>query len=161
MKKVLTIVMAMALVLSMSVCAFAANVSTDGGRAEVEVSYGVDQVFEVSIPENVQFAQGALTKTGTVEATKVLIPNGKKLTVDVTSGNDYHLVYEGSKIAYTVTGEALLTAQAATALTVESGSTSGEQELTFATDEGKIAAATKAGTHKDTLTFTCAIGDIA
>lgn len=148
-------VLAVALVLSMSVCAFA--LSDENPTGTVEVKYGVAGGYEVTIPQAVDFANG-LESTQTLSANNVLLSAGKTLTIAVGSGNDYNLVYDGnSKIPYTVTGAALITEAAPTALTVAAGETTGSQELTIATTMENIAKATKSGEHMDTLTFTCSV----
>jgi hypothetical protein len=80
--------------------------------------------------------------------------------VAVASANSYKLTYEtdgaASEIEYTLgytvndeskTGDG-------TILSVESGTTEDEVELSFSTTTDKVGNASAAGTHKDTLTFT-------
>ena len=154
MKKALTLLLAMTLVLSMGVVAFAG-----GGEKTTEVSYTTATTYVVTVPAAQEFTSSTVSTSGKVEAKDVLIEDGKQLKVSVQSANDGKLTYECSEIAYTATCNSATVndTQAHVVLTVAAGITSGEATLNFATDSNKIAAATKAGKHVDTLTFTCEV----
>lgn len=71
-----------------------------------------------------------------------------------------HQLFVGSPNAYindVSVGEVEQTAASFTALSLASGTTSGNVTLTFKTTDDDIANATKSGSHTDTLTFTCAV----
>ena len=156
MKKVLSIVFAVILLCSVSAAVFAADLNEGNNEGSVTVSYGVSESYVVTIPANI-----AISTTGvesTLSASSVLIPDGKTLTVTATSQNGYNLEYTNSKIPYTVLVNGTKQTEATfTALSVVSGSTSGNATLVFKTTDEDIAKATKSGDHTDVLTFNCTI----
>ena len=156
MKKLLILVLAVVMLCSVSVTAFAADLDEDNKVGTVTVSYGVAEGYVVTIPTDVIVSTAGVETS--LSASSVLIPDGKTLTVSVTSANNFTLAYAGSTIPYTVSvGEVEQTAASFTALSLASGTTSGDVTLTFKTTEEDVANATKSGSHTDTLTFTCAV----
>ena len=156
MKKLLILVLAVVMLCSVSVTAFAADLDEDNKVGTVTVSYGVAEGYVVAIPTDVIVSTAGVEAS--LSASSVLIPDGKTLTVSVTSANNFTLAYAGSTIPYTVSvGEVEQTAASFTALSLASGTTSGDVTLTFKTTEEDVANATKSGSHTDTLTFTCAV----
>lgn len=156
MKKLLTLVLAVMMLCSVSVTAFAADLDEDNKVGTITVSYGVADGYVVTIPADVIVSTAGVETT--LSASSVLIPDGKTLSVSVTSANSYKLECAGSKIPYTVSiGETKQTAATFTALSIASGITSGSVKLTFKTTDADIAKATKSGNHTDTLTFTCGV----
>lgn len=156
MKKLLTFVLAVLMLCSVSVTAFAADLDKGNNVGSMTVSYGVDEGYVVTIPADVTVSTAGVETT--LSASKVLLPDGKTLTVSVASANDFKLEYAGSKIPYTVSvGNTEQTTATFTALSITSGTTSGSVKLTFKTTNADIAGATKAGNHTDTLTFTCGV----
>ena len=156
MKKLLSIVLAAVLLCSVSVTALAGGLNEENNVGSITVSYGVSESYVVTIPANI-----AISTTGvesTLSASSVLIPDGKTLTVTATSQNSYNLEYTNSKIPYTVLVNGTKQTEATfTALSVVSGSTSGNATLVFKTTDEDIAKATKSGDHTDVLTFNCTI----
>ena len=156
MKKLLILVLAVVMLCSVSVTAFAADLDEDNKVGTVTVSYGVAEGYVVTIPTDVIVSTAGVEAS--LSASSVLIPDGKTLTVSVTSANNFTLAYAGSTIPYTVSvGEVEQTAASFTALSLASGTTSGDVTLTFKTTEEDVANATKSGSHTDILTFTCAV----
>ena len=160
MKKMLSLVLALVLMLSMSLTVAAANGINGSSSGTVEVSYNTEESYIVTIPSDVALSTTGVN--GTVKAESVLLEAGKSLTVSMASTNGFAVEYEDSAIAYTVEagGSTISVAdstQAVTVLTVESGTTTGEETLTFKTTDTAIQAATQSGEHTDTLTFTCAV----
>lgn len=156
MKKLLIIVLAVVMLCSVSVTAFAADLDEDNKVGTVTVSYGVAEGYVVTVPTDVIVSTAGVETS--LSASSVLIPDGKTLTVSVTSANNFALANAGSTIPYTVfVGEIEQTEASFTALSLASGTTSGDVTLTFKTTEADIENATKSGNHTDTLTFTCAV----
>ncbi len=157
MKKLLTLVLAVMMLCSVSVTAFAATDLDKGNNVgSMTVSYGVDEGYVVTIPADVTVSTTGVETT--LSASKVLLSDGKTLTVSVASANGFKLECAGSKIPYTVSvGDTEQTNATFTALSIKSGTTSGSVNLTFKTTQADINNATKAGTHTDTLTFTCGV----
>lgn len=149
MKKMMAMAMAATMVMAAAVPAMA----LDDKTGTTLVTYGVDEAYVLTVPAEVNFAIGNLSYARTLEVSDARIANTNRLTVTVSSANDYNLVCDGSKIAYTVKeGDT-----AFTSMVVESGVVEKTANLTFATTEEAINAATKSGTHTDTLTFTGSI----
>lgn len=156
MKKLLTLVLAVLMLCSVSVTAFAADLDKGNNVGSMTVSYGVEESYVVTIPADVTVSTAGVERE--LSASSVLLPDGKTLTVSVASANGFKLEYAGSKIPYTVSvGDAKQTTATFTALSITSGTTSGSVKLTFKTTEADIAGATKSGNHTDTLTFTCGV----
>ena len=156
MKKLFSIAFVFILLCTASVTVFAAGLNEDNTVGSITVSYGVSESYVVTIPADI-----AISTTGvesTLSASSVLIPDGKTLTVSATSQNGYNLEYANSKIPYTVLVNGTKQTDATfTALSVVSGSTSGNATLIFKTTDEDIAKATKSGNHTDVLTFNCTI----
>ena len=156
MKKLLSLVLAVMMLCSVSVTAFAADLDKGNNVGTMTVSYGVAEGYVVTIPADVSVNTAGVETT--LSASSVLLPDGKTLTVSVASTNNFNLEYAGSKIPYTVSvGETQQTTATFTALSIASGTTSGSVKLTFKTTDADIANATKSGNHTDTLTFTCGV----
>ena len=156
MKKLLSLVLAVMMLCSVSVTAFAADLDKGNNVGTMTVSYGVAEGYVVTIPADVSVNTAGVETT--LSASSVLLPDGKTLTVSVASTNNFNLEYAGSKIPYTVSvGETKQTTATFTALSITSGTTSGSVKLTFKTTDADIAKATKSGNHTDTLTFTCGV----
>lgn len=156
MKKLFTLVLAVLMLCSVSVTAFATDLDKNHTGGSMTVSYGVDEGYVVTIPADVTVSTAGEERT--LSANSVLLPDGKTLTVSVASANGFKLEYAGSKIPYTVSvGSTKQTTATFTALSILSGTTSGSVKLTFKTTQNDIDKATKAGNHTDTLTFTCGV----
>lgn len=156
MKKLFTLVLAFMMLCSVSMTAFAADLNEGSNSGSMTVSYGVDEGYVVTIPADVTVSTAGVETN--LSASKVLLPDGKTLTVSVASANGFKLEYAGSKIPYTVSvGNKEQTTATFNALSITSGTTSGSVKLTFKTTQNDIDKATKAGNHTDTLTFTCGV----
>ena len=157
MKKVLAILLALAMVFSMAgVVSADTQLSQEGST---EVTYTTEQGYTLSIPSDVVFSSDNLESENIVKATNVLLPDGALLEVTVQSNNEFNLVYGSgltvSKIPYTVTrydGSAV-SASNNVVLQVSSGVTENSADLTFSTTEEDIGKATLSGAHKDNMAF--------
>lgn len=150
MKKLFALILAIALMATMSVTAFAAN--TTGGSTEV--SFNVDPTYTVIIPATVELnkvgADDAVTYendyTITAEA-GVRLKKGETIVVTVSS--DYEMTTtEGATLAYTITKD---NAALVDSIVAVFGTDKAEQSSTI-----HIAAGDPeyAGEYKDTVTFT-------
>ena len=96
MKKLLILVLAVVMLCSVSVTAFAADLDEDNKVGTVTVSYGVAEGYVVTIPTDVIVSTAGVEAS--LSASSVLIPDGKTLTVSVTSANNFTLAYAGKNI---------------------------------------------------------------
>ena len=112
MKKLITVLLALAMVASLSVTAFAADVTTNGGQGSAEIGFGVDPTYTVTIPAKVELQKidtdGTITYendyTITAEAGVRLLKNQY---IEVTIASDYVMeTPQGATLAYTITKDA-------------------------------------------------------
>ena len=158
MKKLLTLILAITLMATMSVTAFATGVTTDGGTGSTDVYFGVDPTYTVTIPAKVELQKidtdGAITYendyTITAEAGVRLLKNEY---IEVTVASDFEMITtEGATLAYSIT---------AGGNDVATGGVVAE----FATDKAEQTATIHiaandpdfAGEYKDTVTFTLTV----
>ena len=150
MKKIFALILAIALMASLSVTAFAAN--TTGGSTEV--SFNVDPTYTVIIPATVELnkvdADDAVTYENDYTITAqagVRLKKGEYIEVTVSS--DYEMTTtEGATLAYTITKD---NAALVDSIVAVFGTDKAEQSSTI-----HIAAGDPeyAGEYKDTVTFT-------
>ena len=156
MKKLFSIALVFILLCTASVTVFAAGLNEDNTVGSITVSYGVSESYVVTIPADI-----AISTTGvesTLSASSVLIPDGKTLTVSVTTQNNYNLEYANSKIPYAIlVNGTVQTGENFTAMSVASGTVADSVTMSFKTTDADIAKATKSGNHTDILTFNCTI----
>ena len=154
MKKLFALILAVALMATMSVTAFAAN--TTGG--ETEISFNVDPTYTVTIPATVELqrkdTEGVITYendyTLTAEAGVRLKKNEY---IEVTVASDFKMTTtEGATLEYGITAND--TAVANDGIVAEFDTDKAEQTATI-----HIAANDPdyAGEYKDTVTFTVAV----
>ena len=158
MKKLFAIILAVALMATMSVTAFAANRPV----GETEVSFNVDPTYTVTIPATVELnkvdTEGVVTYENdyTIEAVAG-VRLKKNECIEVTVASDFEMTTtEGATLAYAITkgGNAVGT---------------GGVVATFGTDKAAqsttihIAANDPdyAGVYKDTVTFTVAVKTVS
>lgn len=159
-----------AMMCAMPVCAAELNQdSTSPGQTVV--SYGIESTYTVTIPADFSFTNTKLESIGNVKASDVLLGDGKKLVVKMTSTNYdttnlYTLDYGASDVSmipYFIKTKGTTDAydvnfvNGSSVLEVEAGTTTKEVNIQFSTTTDDIAKATKSGEHKDTLTFECTV----
>ena len=165
MKKILSFILCIAMILSMSVTALASNITFDGGVNETLVTYGMSEGFTVTIPTDFTIDNSGET-SAEVSASHVMLAHGNILEVTV-SGHDYES---------TGSWELVDEAEATNMLTYTIGSTDGASDIVnnsvvLAVEAGEAWDETitkimyftvvdeliNAGNYKDTLTFTVGI----
>ena len=157
MKKLFALILAIALMATMSVTAFATDVTTDGGTGSTDVYFGVDPTYTVTIPAKVELQKidtdGTITYendyTITAEAGVRLLKNEY---IEVTVASDYVMeTPQGATLAYTITKDAaaLVNAVVATFNTNKAEQTS---EIHIAAGDPDFA-----GEYTDTVTFTLTV----
>ena len=171
MKKLLTGVLVLTLWLTMAVPAFAEGTEINQDSAlkegETAVSFNVDPVYTVTIPEKVELTQTTTGGTVTYEQTAkitasagVKLLKGYELRVTMApSGEDTTFTLatdEGATLDYTVTAGDNTTAVASGGLvaTFETSTAAQESELKFSAGNPKYS-----GSYSDEVTFTISVVD--
>ena len=157
MKKLFALILAVALMATMSVTAFATGVTTDGGTGSTDVYFGVDPTYTVTIPAKVELQKidtdGTITYendyTITAEAGVRLLKNQY---IEVTIASDYEMqTPQGATLAYTITKDA--------AALVDSIVAEFDTDKAAQTSVIHIAAGDPdfAGNYSDSVTFTLTV----
>ena len=160
MRKIISCVLCLAMVLSMGMTAFAADISIDGGSQNVTVTYGTSESFLVTIPASITILDEV--SDFQISASNVMIGANKELVVEI-NGDDYVDKWElidvanpDNRLEYAIQGPNGNVKNNDTVLSVLSGeahdSTKTADFVFVRMDE-----ATKSGTYTDTLTFTSEI----
>lgn len=177
MRKLLALFLAMLMLMNVAAMAAAADeegsTSSDGNQkqtSDVEVKYDNDNntggKYTVVIPPSVTVDVVGEPTVLPVEALDVVLPDGKALEVTVASfqlgeNGAIQMEYLGSFIPYLLQiGTTKVTQQNQLVLSVPSGTTTGNVDMKVTITNEDIAKATKAGEHKDTLTFTFEVKDV-
>ena len=153
MKKIFALIIAIALMASLSVTAFAAN--TTGGDADITTS--IDPTYTVTIPAdvNVQF-NATETAFGTIEVTASQIHPDKCIKVELTSDGKLENSVDATKvIPYAIKDSTGAAFTSATYLT-EGDKT--ELSIHITANDWNAAYA---GDYSDTVTFTVSYVDKA
>ena len=157
MKKLLTVLVSVLMALTCTATVFADNNTT-------EVNYTVSESYEFTVPATTTISTDSTTLTNGVAITKNSIAVGKKLQIKVASTNSWNLKLvngtDNDKLAYTASLDSSTWAALANDAVVleKAAGTSGSQNL-YAKLTSAAGNETKAGTYKDTLTFTAAVVD--
>ena len=154
MKKLFALTLAVAMLATMSVTAFAADYDTAGDKG-MTVTYSVAPTYTVTIPTDVTIDGNATT----ISAENVVVEKGKYVSVTLAAENNFTVTTaEGATLAYTVTANGENVAAGGEILTVnpKDGKT-GTATITFDIDESAIQYA---GTYTGTATFTIAVKDV-
>lgn len=163
MKKLFSLALVLVMLLSLSVTAFAAEITGDSGS--VVVTYGVDDAYIVTIPASIALSADEDSTIG-ISAADVVIGYGELLTVSVGSSNydaensKWYLVdaeNPENKLEYSVKNGETAVAGGDAVLTVAAGNTGGG-EVTLTTR--LVDTAAFSGTYKDTITFTVSVQEI-
>ena len=156
MKKLFALILAITMMATISVTAFAADYDTDGDKG-MTVTYSVAPAYIVTIPETVTIGAGGTEKT--VSAEDVVVNKGQYVSVALAADNNFTVkTAEGAELTYTVTanGEAVAAGDEILAVNPADGKT-GSASVTFAIDESAIQYA---GTYTGSAIFTIAVKDV-
>ncbi len=155
MKKIFAILLAVTMMATMSVTAFAAEITGESGS--VEVTYGVEEAYVVTIPAAITLSADEAS-TMEISASGVVIAYGAQLTVSVSSTNyadsKWYLVDTANaenKLEYSVKNGENAVASGDAILTVDAGTA---ETATATLTTQLVDKATVSGTYKDTITFT-------
>jgi len=156
MKKLFALLLAITMMLSLSVTAFAAEIDQDTAAPQegsIAVSYQVAPTYTVTIPATVTLGENAK-----IEVENVVVEKGKQVEVALTNANDFKVATpEGAELTYTVKNGEAAVAEGDTVLAVNpADGTTGETTLSF------VAPTTiqYAGIYEGTVTFTVAVKDV-
>ena len=155
MIRLFALLLAITMMLSLSVTAFAAEIDQDTAAPQegsITVSYQVAPTYTVTIPATVTLGENAK-----IEVENVVVKKGKQVEVALTNANDFKVATpEGAELTYTVKNGEAEVAEGDTVLAVNPAySTTGEITLSF------VAPTTiqYAGKYEGTVTFTVAVKD--
>ena len=156
MKKLFALLLAIAMMATLSVTAFAADYDTTGDQG-MNVTYSVAPAYTVTIPETVTIGADGTEKT--VSAEDVVVEKGKYVSVTLSENNDFTVkTTEGAELTYTVTANGEAVAAGGEILAVNpADSKTGTANITFDIDESAIKYA---GTYTGSATFTIAVKDV-
>ena len=156
MKKLFALILAIALMATLSVTAFAADYDTAGDKG-MNVTYSVNPGYTVTIPETVTIGAEGTEKT--VSAEGVVVEKGRYVSVTLAENNNFTVkTTEGAELTYTVTANGENVAAGDELLAVNpADSAAGTATITFDIDESDIKYA---GTYTGSATFTIAVKDV-
>ena len=156
MKKLFALLLAITMMATLSVTAFAADYDTAGDQG-MNVTYSVAPAYTVTIPEDVTIGVDGTEKT--VSAADVVVNKGQYVSVTLAADNNFTVkTAEGAELTYTVTanGENVAPGGEILAVNPADGKT-GSASVTFDIDESAIQYA---GIYTGTATFTIAVKDV-
>ena len=154
MKKLLALILTVALMATMSVTAFAAN--TEGGSTEV--SFDVGSTYTVTIPAAVELQKEVDGNTVTYENDYTIGANaGVRLKkgeyIEVTVASDFEMTTEqGATLDYTITKGRDAVATGGVVATFGTDKNAQSTTIHIAANDPDYA-----GEYKDTVTFTVAV----
>ena len=157
MKKVLAMLLTIALMMSLAVTTFAVEYDTTGDKS-MTVTYAVAPSYIVTIPGEITIGADG-TATDTIQAENVVVNKGQYVSVSLDEENGFTVTtQEGASLTYTVTanGETLAAGDEILAVNPADGKT-GTATITFDIDESAIQYA---GTYTGSATFTIAVKDV-
>ena len=156
MKKLFALLLAITMMATLSVTAFAADYDTTGDKG-MDVTYSVEPGYTVTIPPTVTI--GTSGTSAEISAADVVVEKGQYVSVTLAENNNFTVkTTEGAELTYTVTsnGEAVAAGGEILAVNPNDGKT-GTATITFDIDESAIKYA---GTYTGTATFTIAVKDV-
>ena len=159
MKKLFALILAVVMIATMSVTAFAAEIGpgANASQGSTEVSFNVDPTYTVTIPATVELQKVEDNGTVTYENDYTIGANAgvrlkKNEYIEVTVASDYVMeTPQGATLAYTITKDA--------AALVDSIVAEFDTDKAAQTSVIHIAANDPdfAGNYSDTVTFTVAV----
>ena len=154
MKKLFALILAITMMATLSVTAFAADYDTAGDKG-MTVTYSVAPAYTVTIPTDVTIDGNSTT----ISAEGVVVEKGKYVSVSLAADNDFTVATaEGAELTYTVTANGADVAAGGEILAVNpADGKTGTATVTFGIDETKIQYA---GTYTGSAIFTIAVKDV-
>ena len=151
MKKLFALLLAITMMATLSVTAFAADYDTTGDKG-MTVTYSVEPGYTVTIPTDVTIDGNSTT----ISAEGVVVEKGQYVSVTLAENNDFTVTSgEGATLTYTVTkGNQPVSAGGEILAVNPADSAAGTATITFDIDESTIQYA---GTYTGTATFTIAV----
>ena len=151
MKKLFALLLAITMMATLSVTAFAADYDTAGDK-DMTVTYSVNPGYTVTIPTDVTIDGNSTT----ISAENVVVEKGKYISVALADDNDFTVrTQQGAELTYTVTKGGPPVAAGGEILAVDpTDGKTGTATITFDIDESAIKYA---GTYTGSATFTIAV----
>ena len=164
MKKVITILLAAAMLTSACITAFATNIDQDTPAPQsgsTSVTMNVSPSYTVTIPESVVLVEqtdGTYAKDAVVTATNIRLNNSKQINVTIESDFLLDNAQGASSLPYALT---INGSKKASGDTVAAFDTNADLTLVQESDTLHFAADTPtyAGDYSDTVTFNIAVAD--
>ena len=155
MKKLFALILAITMMATLSVTAFAADYNTTGNKG-MNVTYSVPEFYYVTIPTDVTIDGNSTT----ISAEDVVVEKGQYVSVTLAADNNFTVkTTEGAELTYTVTKDGENVAKGDELLAVNPASAdNGSANITFDIDESAIQYA---GTYTGSATFTIAVKDVS
>lgn len=144
MKKLFALLLAITMMATLSVTAFAADYDTAGDKG-MNVTYSVAPAYTVTIPETVTI--GANGTSATVSAEDVVVNKGQYVSVTLAADNNFTVkTTEGATLTYTVTanGEAVAAGDEIWLSTLQVLTTAAQKSLLLLTTKFSTQAPTPA-----------------
>ena len=160
MKKLFALILTVAMLATMSVTAFAAEIGpgANASQGSTEVSFNVDPTYTVTIPATVELNKvednGVVTYENDYTLTAqagVRLKKGEY--IEVTVASDFEMTTtEGATLAYTITAENAAVANNGVVATFGTDKNAQSTTIHIAANDPDFA-----GEYKDTVTFTVAV----
>ena len=154
MKKLFALLLAITMMATLSVTAFATDYNTTGDKG-MNVTYSVPEFYYVTIPTDVTIDGNSTI----ISAEGVVVEKGRYVSVTLAENNNFTVkTTEGATLTYTVTKGGQPVAAGDEILVVNpADSATGTANITFDIDESDIKYA---GTYTGSATFTIAVKDV-
>lgn len=146
--------------LSLSIPAFAQDLTPSQQSGTTKVALDLDEYYEITIPADVTLSQDESWKhSENLSAAKVRLDDGNELNVKLTNGSagEFKLKNGANELTYAVKKGTAPVTNGQEVLTVASGTDTGSAALEFSVEESAVNAATVSGKYSDTITFTASI----
>ena len=160
MKKLFALILAVVMIATMSVTAFAAEIGpgANASQGSTEVSFNVDPTYTVTIPATVELQKVEDNGTVTYENDYTIGANAgvrlkKNEYIEVTVASDFEMTTtEGATLAYTIIAEDAAVATGGVVATFGTDKNAQSTTIHIAANDPDYA-----GEYKDTVTFTVAV----
>lgn len=164
MKKILSVIMMVLMILGMPMYSLASEgmaITQDSQEksGNTNVDYNLEETYTVTFPASVTFTDTEKSIDRGLQVSDVVLQEGHSINVNVASLNDFHMKNKEGSIAYQLivnNNDDKPVENNSTILTVDAGKKAGVAILTFITVLDK-SKAPFAGRYSDTLTFTVSV----